>query len=117
MSRQRKWIIPDPTTDIQDVTNYLTVESQQLRPGVRLSSWYDVNGQPQISTSTTVGVLLPNGALVRMTCALHGWLNSNEVQFLPHHACCEGLFQVKIHPSFKVLKWSQLEPGCETHSD
>ena len=25
MSRRRRWIVPDPTMDIQDVTNYLTV--------------------------------------------------------------------------------------------
>lgn len=80
MSRRRKWIVPNPDLDIQDVTNYLRVESQQLRPGVRLSSsWYDISGQPQNSTSTTAGVLLRNGPLVRMTCALHGWQNSNEV--------------------------------------
>lgn len=84
MSRRRRWIVPDPNMDIQDVTNYLTVESQQLRPGVRVSSsWYDINGQPQSSTPTTAGVLLRNGPLVRITCALHGRPNSNEV-YHPH---------------------------------
>lgn len=77
---QRRWIVPDPTMDVQDDSNYLSVGSQQLCPGVRLSSpYYDTNGQPQASMSTTAGVLLRNGPSVRMTCALHGWPNSNEV--------------------------------------
>ena len=80
MSRRRRWIVPNPSTDVQDVTNYLLVENKHLRPGVRLSSpWYDDHGNPQPSTSTTAGALLRNGPRVRMTCALHGWQNTNEV--------------------------------------
>ena len=69
--------------DIQDVTNYLSVGNRRLRPGFRLSSsCYDINGQQQSLTSTTAEALLRNGPIVRITCALHGWLNSNEVY---HH--------------------------------
>ena len=80
ISRRRRWIVPDPSTDVQDVSNYLLFGNQQLRPGIRLSTpCCDNNGQPQVSMSTTAGVFVRNGPSVRMTCALHGWPNSNEV--------------------------------------
>lgn len=111
MSERRRWIIPDSKMDIQDVTNYLMVESRQLRPGVRLSSsWYDVNGQPQHSMSTTAGVLLRNGPLVRMTCALHGWQNSDEV-FHPQASRGELIGIIKERYDAQDIALIELNPS------
>lgn len=80
MTEHKRSNTPNPAMDIQDITNYLTVGSRDLRPGVRLSSSkFDINSKPQTSISTTAGVILRNGPQVRLTCALQGWLNSNDV--------------------------------------
>ncbi|MCJ1427481.1 hypothetical protein MMC29_005384, partial [Sticta canariensis] len=80
MAQRRRWMIPSVLEDIQDDTNYLAVGSGELQPGVRLSSsWYDINQSPQMALATTSGVLLRNGNRTRMTCALSGWPDSNDV--------------------------------------
>lgn len=121
MSQQRKWIVPDPTMDIQDVSNYLLVGSRQLRPGVRLSSpLYDINGQPQDSMSTTAGVLLRNGPSVRLTCALHGWPNSNDVYHpqapsgqvigtIKERYDAQDIGLVDLHPSIRFTNTSYFD--------
>lgn len=121
MSKRKRWMVPNPAMDIQDVTNYLTVGNRQLRPGVRVSSsWHDISGQPQNSTSTTAGVLLHNGPQVRMTCALHGWLNSNEVYhpqapggemigFIRERYDAQDIALVDFHPSIRFTNTSYFD--------
>lgn len=121
MSRRRRWIVPDPGMDIEDVSNYLLLGDRQLGPGVRLSSsCYDIDGQPQTSMSTTSGVLLRNGSSVRMTCALHGWPNSNDVYhpqapsgqiigLIKERYDAQDIGLVDLHPSIRFTNSSYFD--------
>lgn len=70
-----------PTSIVQDASNYLQV-FDELCPGVRVSSGTatDVGGNAQVSMSSTAGVLLRNNrGHQRLTVSNHGFLYSSEV--------------------------------------
>lgn len=79
--RTRQRVI-DPTSGVQDTTNYLEQGDYTLRPGVRVSSAPGTDEGPYAteSYSTTAGVLLRNSdGRVRMTVANHGFPASTQV--------------------------------------